>query len=423
MPAAQHPSRTVADLVAAIESIAPAHLAEPWDNVGLLIGASDQPLRGPVLLTIDLSEPVAEEARRLGCAAVIAYHPPLFTPIKRLSGQTSAQRVVMAMLAAGIAVYSPHTALDACEGGVTDWLADGLLGLHAKGIASRPSGQHGTHTGADRRALRPAAILPRTQEVKVVTFVPADHVEKVRAVLASAGAGLIGEYELCSFAAPGRGTFLGRESTNPAIGQPGRIESVDEHRLEMVCSEKALPLALEMLRQFHPYEEPAIDVYALRPRPSRALGVGRRITLDHPLTLEQLAHRLNTHLHADPAQSGTPADPAARIIVAPAESAQAAPVDQALRSITVERLAVVPGSGGELAADALADGCQVFVTGEMKHHEIRACVSSGLSVILAGHTQTERGYLPVLARRLTDILPGVEFVRSREDRVPWRICL
>ncbi|MBX3386979.1 MAG: Nif3-like dinuclear metal center hexameric protein [Phycisphaeraceae bacterium] len=423
MPSPNPSSQTIADLVVAIEAIAPPTLAEPWDNVGLLIGTPDRPLTGPVLLTIDLSEPVAEEARRINCSAVIAYHPPIFAPLKRLSGQTSAQRVVMSMLEAGIAVYSPHTALDACEGGLTDWLADGLLALDAHGIASRPSHQPGTHTGADRRALRSATSLPPTEQVKIVTFAPAEHVEKIRAALATAGAGLIGNYELCSFAVPGRGSFLGKEGSNPTVGQPGSLELVHENRLEMVCSSRALPLAVEMLRRFHPYEEPPIDIYALQPRPSRSIGAGRRIALDHPLTLEQLARRLRSHL-AGPKTTGAKPDTSAldRILIAPAERPGSFDPAQAARSITVERLAVVPGSGGDLAEAARADGCEVFITGEMKHHEIRACVSSGLSVILAGHTQTERGYLPILAARLSATLPNVNFSLSEADRPPAVVC-
>lgn len=423
MPNAPHSDHTVADLVGAIEAIAPTNLAEPWDNVGLLIGSADQPLRGPVLLTIDLSEPVAAEARRLGCSAVIAYHPPIFAPLKRISGRTSAERVVMSMLSAGIAVYSPHTALDACEGGVTDWLADGLLGLQHGGIASRPSDQPGTHGGADRRAIRPAGVLPMTEQVKIVTFAPPEAIEKLRAGLASAGAGLIGGYELCSFASPGKGSFWGGEGTKPVIGEAGRLELVDEHRLEMVCSAKALPLAVEMLRQFSPYEEPPIDVYALQPRPIRAVGAGRRIALDHPLTLEDLAKRLRNHLRPQGGGAARSSEPKDRILIAPAErSGGGADLSEVARTELVERIGVVPGSGGELAMEALHDGCQVFVTGEMKHHEVRAAVSSGLSVILAGHTQTERGYLPILAQRLQAALSGVSLQVSLDDRPPAVIC-
>lgn len=386
-----------------MHGIAPLRLAESWDNVGLLLGAADRPLDGPVMLTIDLSERVAEEAARDRCCAVIAYHPPIFHPLKRITGASSGERVLLKLMGAGgIAVYSPHTALDAAEGGLTDWLADGLLGVAGAGIASRPSSTPGAHAGADRRALRAASEREPTQEVKVVTFLPHDDVEKVRGALSSIGAGLIGLYESCSFTTGGHGSFRGLPGSNPAVGKSGELEQVPETRLEMVCSRRALPLAMEMIRRFHPYEEPPVDVYELQAKPTRGAGAGRRITFDHPVSLAELARRLKAYLGVS------------AVSVAPRESEGAA----GLEKIMVTRAGVVPGSGGELAGAAREDACDVFVTGEMKHHELRAAVSAGLSVIQAGHTQSERGYLPLLARRLSEQMPGIKFLPAREDRPP-----
>lgn len=433
-------SPTVANLLEAMDRIAPLELAEPWDNVGLILGDARRALDGPVLLTIDLSEAVATEAVHQCCSAVVAYHPPVFHPIKKIGTRTSTERVILKLLGAGagaggdagggVCVLSPHTALDAAKGGLTDWLADGLLGLGDKGLASSwstRSGKSGAGTnavgasgagGGDRRALRPSARRMPTQEVKIVTFVPPDAVERVRAGLASAGAGLIGNYELCSFTTGGHGSFLGKEGSNPVVGRAGRLESAPEIRLEMVCSKRALGLAMEMIRQFHPYEEPAVDVYELVPPPDRAVGAGRRIAFDHPVSLAELAKRLRKHMGGEP------------VLIAPRESEKRA--DPA--SIMISRAAVVPGAGGELAPLAAEDGCEVFVTGEMKHHEIRAAVSGGMSVLLGGHTQTERGYLKLLARRLEAELsaeisddsaggagkakPPVSVLVSTEDRAP-----
>ena len=373
----------IADLVAAMERIAPAELAEPGDNVGLVMGSAEAELRGPVLLTIDLTEAVAAEAVRLKCGAVIAYHPPIFEAMKRVTDATEAGRVAIKLLGAGVAVYSPHTALDAAKGGMTDWLAEGLLGPKDAG------------GGGDRRALRSHVDLPRTQQLKVVTFVPADRLDDVRKAMASAGAGIIGGYEVCSFSVGGSGTFLGGAGTKPTVGEAGRLETHPEQRLEMVCSRDALALAIETLRQFHPYEEPAIDVYELLAKPARAAGAGRRITLDHAATLDELAMRLKTHLGVSGVKIAKASDE------------------------PVERIGVCPGAGGSLVPLALKAGCQLFVTGEMKHHEIRAAVAEGLSIMLAGHTQTERPYLKLLAPRLSKELGGANVLVSAEDREPW----
>ncbi len=373
---------TVQHLIDAMETVAPLRLAEPWDNVGLLMGDPSRVLRGPVLLTIDLTEPVVVEAIDRGCDAVLAYHPPIFEPLKRLTDANGRERVVRRALEAGLAVYSPHTALDATPGGVTDWLADGILDPEAD-------------AGADRRALVPHERQAVGEQIKLVTFLPAGAIEQVRSGLASAGAGRIGDYELCSFAIDGTGSFQGGPDTNPTIGEAGRLETVSEQRLEMVCSRKGLALALETLRNFHPYEEPAIDVYALTPKPERSTGAGRRLVLDAPASLETIAARLKAHLKI----------PAVKI-------ASAGPNP-------VTHVGFCPGSGGSLASTARADGCDVFVTGEMTHHHVLAALESGMSVLLTGHTSSERGYLPVLADRLAPALDPVGCLVSERDRSPF----
>jgi len=166
----------------------------------------------------------------------------------------------------------------------------------------------------------------------------------------------------------------------------------------MVCSRSALALAVETLREFHPYEEPPIDIYELLPRPQRTVGAGRRLVLDQPATLLELADRLKSHL-------GVPV-----VKIAPAGD----------ESQKLAYVGACPGAGASLAQPALSAGCEVFVTGEMKHHEVLAMKQQGLSIILAGHTNSERGYLHRLAARLSDLLEGIEFRVSRSDRSPVR---
>lgn len=377
----------VADLIAAMESIAPPVLAEEWDNVGLLLGDSNATLAGTVLLTIDLTPQVVAEAIGSCAGAIIAYHPPIFRPFRRLTADAPHGRALLDALQAAIAIYSPHTALDACAGGVADWLID---------QAATPDAHPGAGTG--RAALSPHARVESTQAVKVVTFVPiepADTIERVRAALAYAGAGRIGAYDQCSFTTPGRGSFFGAASTNPKVGERGRLEFVAEHRIEMVCSHAALPAVIAALRATHPYEEPALDVYPLAPKPRADLGPGRVLTLDKPATPKELAARLKKAL----------ALPAVQLASAAPDS-------------PISRIAVCPGSGESLLDAAARAGAQLFITGQMKHHETLGALERGCSVILAGHTETERGYLPTLAAKLNAINPVFRAVASREDRSP-----
>lgn len=372
----------VSDLVAAMRQIAPIEYAESWDKVGLLVGDAARVLKGPVLLTIDLTERVLEEAIGAKAGAIVAYHPPIFEPLSRVTSATPRQRVVLRAIEHEIAVYTPHTALDAAPGGITDWLCEGLSG----------SSRAGKVLG-DCRALAPHPRLPESQQLKIVTFVPQTEVHKVRSALATAGAGIIGEYNLCSFESAGTGTFHGAEGTKPRSGRPGQLEYVAEMRLEMVCSRAALALAIETVRRFHPYEEPAIDVYALQAQPQRAAGPGRRLVVDKPVTVRDLAARLRDHIKRD------------RVRYAVAGDADR----------PINHIGVVPGSGESLSRLARTEECEVFVTGEMKHHEVLGALNAGMSVILGGHTNTERGYLPRLKAALEKSEFQVQISKTDKD--------
>ncbi|MHC4217425.1 MAG: Nif3-like dinuclear metal center hexameric protein, partial [Planctomycetota bacterium] len=168
----------VSRVIEVLESIAPPDYAAEWDNVGLLIG-SPQWQASSLLLTIDLTRAVLGEALDGGSRMVMAYHPPIFEPLIRLTDATARQQIALEAARGGVAVYSPHTALDAAPGGINDWIAKGL----------------GT---GDIRALVPQPVLPASEQCKVVTFCPADAVDRLRSALATGGAGRIGKYELCS---------------------------------------------------------------------------------------------------------------------------------------------------------------------------------------------------------------------------------
>lgn len=366
-------------LCEAFEAIAPAKLAEDWDNVGLLIGERDWPA-DRVLLTIDLTDAVLREAISAGVNAIVAYHPPIFQAIKRLSGDSPAALRALRLAAARIAVYSPHTALDAAPDGLNDWLARGF-------------------GAGDIRALAADEEIPDTEQCKVVTFVPEKHVEAVRNGLASIGAGRIGKYSLCSFTTNGQGTFRGEAGSKPTIGTAGHLEYVDEVRLEMVCPRAALALAVQAIREFHPYEEPPIEFYAQLPRPNRASGAGRRIVLDQPATFKELATRIKRHIGA------------ANLRLAESANANA----------RCKTIGVCAGAGGSLLESAIAQGCELFFTGELRHHDVIGATARGCAVMLAGHTNTERGYLPVLRERLAALMPGAEFSIASSDGDPLTV--
>jgi dinuclear metal center YbgI/SA1388 family protein len=350
-----------------MESIAPTRFAAPWDNVGLLVGDTEGAV-SRVLLTIDCTRAVLREARAGGCEAIVSYHPPLFEAQKRFV----AGSIAFEAARAGVALFSPHTALDVAEGGTNDVLAD-ALGM------------------TERTALRPAD--EPDDELKLVTFVPAEHVEAVSRALFAAGAGRIGEYSSCSFRAPGTGTFFGGAGTHPVAGEAGRLEEAAELRLETVVPARCAQAVVGALRASHPYEEPAFDLVRLAAAPGKR-GFGR-VGAVTPAKVEILVERVKKALGVE------------RVLVAGA-------VDW-----TVSRAAVCAGSGADLLGDAIGAGAGFFLTGELRHHDALRAAEAGLAVVCTRHSTSERGALVALERRLSELLPGVTVTRSTEDRDPF----
>lgn len=367
------------EVIEVMQEIAPLRYAAAWDRVGLLVGSAERDVGGGVLLAIDLTESVLAEALDAGTGLVVAYHPVIFEPLAAVTDATPRGRIVLGAARAGVAVYCPHTALDAAPGGICDWLA-AALGPGTSG------------------PLEPHASLPESQQCKLVTFAPPGVADRLREALAASGAGRIGDYTLCSFEIPGTGTFLGGAATSPAVGRAGRLERVEEVRLEMVCSEACLGAAVEALRRAHPYEEPAFEIYRLAARPERGAGQGRIVALDEPCPLGELLAHVKRRLGLE------------RLRVAEGHAAPR----------LFGKVGLCPGAGASLVPAAAAARCDLYLTGEMRHHDLLAATAGGLTVVLAGHTNTERPYLEVLRGRLAEQLPGTTVRVSRSDACPWR---
>lgn len=374
------PHPTPAEVEQALDRIAPFRLAESWDNVGVLLATSRASLRR-VLLTIDLAEPVLDEAISKGVDGIVAYHPPIFAPLKRLADRDRVERTIRRAAAADLWIASPHTALDAAPGGLNDWLA-------------RLAGPGSVEP------LQRASESRRSEAFKIATFAPRHVVDAVRVAMAHAGAGRIGAYAECAFASEGVGTFLGDGTSNPAVGQRGRLERVEETRLEMVCGAGELAAAIAALRRSHPYEEPPIEIHALQPLPCPDAGAGRVNHLEAPTDLASLAQAFRRGLGL------------ARIDVAEAAGGGS--------KRKIRRVGVCAGSGGSLLDAAIEAGCDAFLTGELSHHRVLDAAARGVAVLLVGHTESERGYLPLLAKRLKRECSGLETIVSRADRPPLR---
>ncbi len=378
-----------------ISSLAPHHLAESWDRVGLAIGDGTWRINR-ALLCIDLTPRVLDEAIAQRANLIVAYHPPIFDPLPRLVADDWKQRLVMTAVGKRIAVYSPHTALDAAAGGINDWLCEAVVpGVMAAAIEEGSSSL--SLPGGEIEPIR--RIPPRGDQrpLKLVTYVPSADMEKVRSALFEAGAGRIGDYSECSFSSEGQGTFRGDAGTNPTIGKPGVLESAQERRLETIVPAANVDAVVAALGEAHPYEEPAFDLLRLDlpvATSEHGLGQGRRVTLAKPMPLTTLVNKLKRHLGIS------------RLLLASAQNKR-----------KVQTIGFCAGASGSLLKEA--DDLDVFITGEMRHHDILAAAQRGTAVLLAGHTETERPYLPVYRRRLEKVVTkGVTWRVSRSDVAP-----
>jgi dinuclear metal center YbgI/SA1388 family protein len=361
---------TVAAIVEYLERLAPPALAAEWDNVGLLLGERGAAVER-ALTCLTVTPEVAAEAVADGARLLVSHHPIFFRPIKRLTGDTPEGAMLLSLARAGVAVYSPHTAFDNTRGGINELLA-GRLGLTGVGPLRRRDG-------------------PR--QVKVVVFVPEADLGRVSDALFEAGAGRIGAYNECSFRLSGTGTFFGSEAANPTVGQKGRREEVSEWRLEVVCPEGDVDRAVAAIRRSHSYEEPAFDVYPLRPS-AAAEGEGRMGELPQAVPLRDFAAAVRAALSSGPVQV----------------------VGEAAKE--VRRVAVVCGAGGELLADAVRARADVLLTGEARFHDYLAARAAGLALVLPGHYATERCGVEDLAERLRQQFPGLAVRASGREAGP-----
>lgn len=361
-----HVVARVREIAEAIERLAPPELAEEWDNCGLQVGDPDAGVSRVLVALTPLPE-VFDEAGEKGADLLLLHHPLIFGGLDSVDTGSYPGDLIARAIRSEISVYAAHTSYDAAPDGVSVALAE-ALGLR----------------GASR------VVAPRGGLCKLVVFVPAENVDAVADALSDAGAGVIGGYTHCTFRTPGTGTFLGGEGTSPHLGERGRLEKVEEIRLETVVPAHAARRAAAAAVAAHPYEETALDVYPLEGFPE-GCGYGRIGALPDPLTPEELREHVSRSL-------GFPA----RLVADPRPGQK------------IERVAVLGGSGGSFVRDAAASGADAYVTGDLDYHDALLAGSLGLAAIDAGHAATELPSLGPLAKRLSrsvDVPVSVSRVR------------
>jgi dinuclear metal center YbgI/SA1388 family protein len=344
------------EIAEAVELVAPTALAEEWDNPGLQVGCLGSEVHRVLVALTPLPE-VFEEAEEIGANFLLFHHPLVFRSLKSVDTESHPGDLVARAVKGNLTVYAAHTNYDAAPGGVSLALAESL------------------------RLQSPSEIVvPKGALRKLVVFVPEEDAGKISDAMTGAGASAIREYTRCTFRTPGTGTFFGREGTDPYAREKGRLERASEIQLEAMVPAHAANRAIGALRNVHPYEEPALDIYPIDGYPE-GCGYGRVGRLPEPLAPEELCDHVSGSL-GFPGRLVANPDPARRI----------------------ERVAVLGGAGGSFVRDAASCGADAYVTGDVDYHDALLAKSLGLVAINAGHAPTELPSLDPLARSLAELV-------------------
>jgi dinuclear metal center YbgI/SA1388 family protein len=329
----------IKDIVQHLESFAPLSYQEDYDNSGLITGQPNQVLTG-VLISLDCTEAIVDEAIREGCNLIVAHHPIVFKGLKKINGHNYVERTIIKAIKNDIALYAIHTNLDNVVRGVNFKIAE-KIGLQ------------------EVRILAPKKHLLK----KLITFVPHEAKEVVLESLYKAGAGNIGEYSHCSYQLEGTGTFLPGHAATPAIGQRGTVETVAETRLEVILPAYLEGAVVNALFSTHPYEEPAYDLIALE-NVYKEVGAGAIGILPTPMDEKEFLLYLKERMNLSCIRH-TP-----------------------LRQASVQKVAVCGGAGSFLLRQAIGQKADVFVSADFKYHEFFDAENK-LIIADIGHYESE----------------------------------
>jgi dinuclear metal center YbgI/SA1388 family protein len=328
------------EITSLLESFAPLSYQESYDNSGLQVGDEQQDITS-ALITVDVTDEVLDEAMKKGSNLIITHHPLIFSEIKKITGKSMSERLIIKAIRNNICIYAAHTNLDNIKSGVNARICQKL-------------------------ELKNCTILSPVKGAlkKLVTFIPPEHAEKVRQAVFGAGAGVIGEYDQCSYNLEGYGTFRGSGNTNPFIGEKGKLNFEKEIRFETIFPENLQSAIIRALLEAHPYEEVAYDIYPLD-NTHHETGAGMVGETSVPFDTINFLKRMKKVFNASTVRYS-------KVV-----------------KDKINKVAVCGGSGSFLIREAIHSGADLFITGEMKYHQFFEAEDK---IILAdiGHFESEQ---------------------------------
>ncbi|MCX7861823.1 MAG: Nif3-like dinuclear metal center hexameric protein [Bacteroidales bacterium] len=329
----------VSELIAYLEDLFPLALQESYDRSGAQILFTEEPING-ILLCLDITEKVIDEALEKTCNIIICHHPILFKPIYQIRQNLQQSDIIIKAISNKISIYALHTNFDNSWQGTNRILTE-LLELKNVQI-----------------------LLPmENQLMKLVTFVPHTHVEYVRQALFDAGAGHIGNYDSCSYNIEGYGTFRGNEEANPFVGEKGQLHQEPETRIETIFPVFKTNQIIQALLKAHPYEEVAYDLYPLSNKYYRA-GSGMIGYLHDPMSKEAFLWYVKERIGSNILK-----------------------YNHCIKDV-IQKVAVCSGSGSSLIPKVLQEKADAFITSDISYHNFIETPSQ-LLLIDAGHYETE----------------------------------
>lgn len=330
----------IKDIVQHLESIAPLAYQESYDNAGLLVGDASKKVSN-VLITLDVTEEVVEEAISKNCELIVAHHPIIFKGLKKLTGSNYVERTVIKAIKNDVAIYASHTNLDNIKNGVNAKIAE-KLGLINTEILSPKSG-----------------FLS-----KLSVFVPKEYAKGLKSAMHQAGAGQIGEYKDCAFETTGKGSFLPTDKANPSIGKKGELEIVDEHKIEVIFPLYLKNKILSAMKKAHPYEEVAYYLHQLE-NTYDDLGSGMIGEIEEPMESKNFFDYLKDKMGLS--------------------------VIKHTKEINrnIKRVAICGGAGSFLISQAKSRKADIYISSDIKYHEFFDA-DERLIIADIGHYESER---------------------------------
>ncbi|MDD4526944.1 MAG: Nif3-like dinuclear metal center hexameric protein [Candidatus Margulisbacteria bacterium] len=346
----------VSSIVNYLEEKYPSKFSFEWDNCGLQIGTRDREV-SKALLCLTLTSAIIEKAISEKVDLIVTHHPLIFKPLTMIDTSKYWGKNIELLLKNEICVYSLHTNFDVNVNGVSDVLAE-------------------KYGFTKTKVLSPMF----TDLYKIVTYIPKDKFEEFKGKFLELNVGNLGNYSHCSFSTSGEGTFLPNSEASPFIGQNGVLEKVDEIKIETIVKDTDLDKVVSTMKSFHPYEEPAYDVFSIKNK-DKSIGLGRYVVLDEEKRVEDFLSVFNGHLYGNVS------------------------LDR-----KVKRIAFSGGSGASLVAKVAAMDIDLFITGDIDYHTAVDAEELGLSILDIGHYESEMPAMYYLKSILTDKFSEIEFV-------------